>query len=268
MEFSVLLSVYNKENPKYLAASLSSLAQQTLAATEVVMVVDGQIGVELKAVLNSYIDVLKMKIIYLPQNVGLGKALNEGLKHCVYEWVFRMDTDDICSPQRFEKQCKFIKNNQDITIIGTQISEFIDQENNVIRIRKVPIISKEIYQFAKKRNPFNHMTVAYKKSAILSVGGYQHHLYMEDYNLWLRLLAKGYIGANLTESLLLARIGNGMLMRRHGWQYVLSEWQLFRLKINLGFQNRIQGLITFLTRAGMRVMPIFLLKKAYQFLRR
>lgn len=268
MEFSVLLSVYNKENPKYLAASLASLAQQTLCASEVIMVVDGQIDGELEAVLNSYIDVLKMKIIRLAQNVGLGQALNEGLQHCAHEWVFRMDTDDICASNRFEKQCHFIKNNPDIAILGTQISEFIEQEDDVVHMRKVPILANEIYQFAKKRNPFNHMTVAYKKSAILAVGGYQHHLYMEDYNLWLRLLAKGYMGANLAESLLMARIGNGMLMRRHGWQYVLSEWQLFTLKRNLGFQNGIQGLMTFFIRAGMRLMPIFILKKAYQSLRK
>jgi glycosyltransferase involved in cell wall biosynthesis len=124
----------------------------------------------------------------LKNNVGLGQALNEGMKHCTYDYVMRMDTDDICQPTRFELQSVFMELNPDIDISGSCIREFIGDKNNIVSERKVPLTDKEIKKFARHKNPFNHMTVIFKKSSVQSVGGYQHHYLMEDYNLWLRLL--------------------------------------------------------------------------------
>jgi len=115
MNFSVLLSLYVKEKPQFLRECLESLKNQTLPATEIVMVYDGAITTELEEVVTQFITILPIKIIRLPQNVGLGKALNEGLKHCSYNWVFRMDSDDICLPNRFEKQVIFITQHPLIT---------------------------------------------------------------------------------------------------------------------------------------------------------
>ncbi|MDP1086604.1 amylovoran biosynthesis protein AmsE, partial [Klebsiella pneumoniae] len=75
-------------------------------------------------------------------------------------------------------------------------------------LKSVPILHEDIVKFAQKRSPFNHMTVAYKKSVIDKVGGYQHHLYMEDYNLWLRVIGAGYKVGNHPNVLLYARVGN------------------------------------------------------------
>ena len=117
-----------------------------------------------------YTSILPIKIIRLPQNVGLGKALNEGLKHCIYNWVFRMDTDDICLPDRFKKQVEFIKQHPNVVLFSGHIAEFSDDKTKIIGYRKVPIGDKNIKKYALSRSPFNHMTVAFRKDIIEAVG--------------------------------------------------------------------------------------------------
>jgi len=191
MNFSVLLSLYIKEKPEFLRECLESLKNQTLPATEIVMVFDGAITPELETTVVEYTTVLPLKIIRLPKNVGMGNAFNEGLKHCSYEWVFRMDTDDICIPERFEKQVSFIKEHPNVILFGSHIAEFNNNINEVVSYRNVPISNKAIRNFSLFRTPFNHMTVAYKRDIAIEVGGYRAYL-LEDYNLWLRIIAKGY----------------------------------------------------------------------------
>ena len=124
---------------------------------------------------------LPLKLVKLPQNRGLGKALNEGLLHCAYDWVFRMDTDDICVPDRFEKQVAFIEQHPETIIFGGQIAEFGENVNDIVAYRNVPTSAQEIIKFTQKRCPFNHMTVAYQKSAVINCGGYED--LQEDYYL-------------------------------------------------------------------------------------
>ena len=111
------------------------------------------------------------------------------------------------------------------------------------------------------------MTVAYKKTAVQQAGGYQHHLYMEDYNLWLRMLAQGATAANLPQTLVHARTGNAMLQRRRGRAYIKSEWQLMRLKHRLRFQAALPALAIFLLRSLPRLLPAKWLGKVYAKLR-
>lgn len=271
MQFSVLLSIYKREMPNYLEECLQSICQiQSLKPAEIVLVKDGELTPELEQVLQHWQDKLGniLKLVPLSKNVGLGKALNEGLKHCSYEWVFRMDTDDICSPDRFEKQVQYIKQNPDVVLVGTQIEEFDEKMEHSIGLRKVPTSTADIYRTALSRNPFNHMTVVYKKRVIEDVGGYQHHLYMEDYNLWLRVIAKGYKVANLESILVNVRSGLSMYARRKGLNYVVSEYQLAKLKNNLGMQSILLAYFYFLVRTLPRFFPSFLLGKVYQFLRK
>ena len=111
--FSVLLSLYHKENFLALDQCFQSIwKDQTIHPNEIVFVLDGSIGEELNQCVLKWQKIIgePLKVIPLSQNVGLGKALNEGLKSCSNEWVFRMDTDDICVEKRFEYQLQFIKN--------------------------------------------------------------------------------------------------------------------------------------------------------------
>ncbi|WP_180173802.1 glycosyltransferase [Acinetobacter sp. YH01024] len=272
MNFSVLLSLYHKENPLALEQCFQSIwKDQTIQPNEIVLVLDGPIGDELTQCVGKWQQIIgqPLQVIPLSQNIGLGKALNEGLKHCSNEWVFRMDTDDICKPDRFEKQIQFIQHNPNVVLFGGQILEFDHTPNDSAVIKSVPTTHDDIKEFAQKRCPFNHMTVAYKKSIITELGGYQHHLFMEDYNLWLRVIGAGYTVANLPDVILYARVGNGMHARRKGYEYIKSEKQLLNLKKQLKLQNPIHANILFLIRSAFRLMPSSLLGKIYNtFLRK
>ncbi|WP_038342343.1 glycosyltransferase, partial [Acinetobacter baumannii] len=258
MKFSILLSLYHKENPNNLNDCFESIwVKQNIKPVEIVLVLDGPVGSDLIKVIDDWKLILNnvLKIIVININVGLGKALNEGLKHCSYDWVFRMDTDDICQPDRFEKQINFIKKNPDIVVLGGQILEFDSEPKEAKVLKNVPTTYFEIKKFAEKRCPFNHMTVAYRKDVIQKLGAYQHHLFMEDYNLWLRVLGKGYKVANLPDVLVYARVGNGMHARRKGLEYIKSEKQLLDLKKQLKLQSPLRANILFLIRSAFRLLP-------------
>ncbi len=272
MRFSVLLSLYAKETPFYLKQCLESIwDQQTLKPTEIVLVLDGPIGEGLTKSVERWQQKLGniLKIVTLAENVGLGKALNEGLKHCTNEWVFRMDTDDICTPDRFSKQVAFIKENPDVVLFGGQILEFNQDVSDAHVLKAVPENHNEIKAFAQNRCPFNHMTVAYRHDVITLLGAYQHHLFMEDYNLWLRVIGAGYKVANLPDVILFARVGNGMHARRKGLEYIKSEKKLLDLKKELKLQHPIHANMLFLIRSMFRLLPSTMLGKIYNnFLRK
>ena len=180
-----------------------------------------------------------------------------------------MDTDDISKPDRFKKQIQFIKKNPEVVLFSGQILEFNENPSDADILKSVPTEHTDIIKFAQKRSPFNHMTVAYKKSVIEAVGGYQHHLFMEDYNLWLRVIGAGYRVGNHPDILLYARVGNGMHARRKGLEYVNSELQLLKLKKELKLQDPIHANILFLLRSSFRLLPSSLLGKIYNtFLRK
>lgn len=272
MNFSVLISIYHKELPEYFNICMQSIwKDQSIPPNEIVLVLDGPIGEELSQCVTKWQQIIgkPLKVIPLSQNVGLGKALNKGLEHCSNEWVFRMDTDDICKPDRFEKQIQFIKKNPEVVLFSGQILEFNENPSDADALKYVPTEHTDIVKFAQKRSPFNHMTVAYKKSVIDAVGGYQHHLFMEDYNLWLRVIGAGYRVGNHSDILLYARVGNGMHARRKGLEYVNSELQLLKLKKELKLQDPIRANILFLLRSSFRILPGSLLGKIYNtFLRK
>lgn len=266
INFSILLSLYFKEKVEHLENCFQSIWKvQTIQPHEIILVLDGPVGEELIQCIRKWQQIIgqPLQVIPLSQNIGLGMALNEGLKHCSNDWVFRMDTDDICVEKRFEYQLQFIKNNPNVVLFGGQILEFDKNVNDANKLKPVPEEYSDILSFSKKRNPFNHMTVAYKKSIILSLHGYQHHLFMEDYNLWLRVISKGYEVANLSQVLVYARVGNGMHARRRGSEYIKSEKQLLDLKIALKTQSLISAYVTFILRSFFRFLPSNLLSFVY-----
>ncbi|MEL4014800.1 glycosyltransferase [Dryocola clanedunensis] len=267
-KFSVLMSLYKNESPNNLMASLESLNRQTLRPTEIILVLDGPIGESLKKVIELWIDVLNIISVQIDKNVGLGRALNYGLGFCNYDLVARMDTDDICLTTRFEKQIQEFIYDDSLALIGTAIQEFDGDINNIVGTRAVPESPSEILNFAKYKNPFNHMTVIFKKSVVQKVGGYKHHHFMEDYNLWLRIISNGYKTKNLQEVLLLARTGNAMILRRKGLTYIKSEYQLARLKYSLGIQNIFQAAYVGIIRSLPRIMPAKILFYIYKYSRK
>ena len=224
-KYSILMSLYIKEKPEYLDVAIKSMIDQTLKPDEIVIVKDGPITIELQNILDKYIKECPnlFNIVGYEENKGLGYALNFGLKHCKNELVARMDTDDISKPSRCEEQYNFFKRNSNVDIVGGDISEFIDSENNIVSYRKVPKSDEEIKKYLKTRCPLNHVTVMFKKSSVVKAEGYLDLFWNEDYYLWIRMAEKGCIMANTGTVLVNVRIGKDMYKRRGGKKYFESE---------------------------------------------
>lgn len=219
MDFSVLMSVYIKEKPEYLEECLKSLDNQTLKANEIVIVQDGPITDELKEVLNKYKALgLPIKDVILAENQGLGIALSYGIKECSNEIVARMDTDDIAIPTRFEKQIKFLVDNN-LDVCSSHIKEFEDNPENIIATRMVPLTHEEILKYQKKRSAFNHMAVMFKKSSVLKAGNYKNCPLMEDDMMWVDMILSGARCGNMDDYLVIARTNSSMIDRRGGYKY-------------------------------------------------
>lgn len=263
-DFSLLMSVYGGDNPHQLNVALQSVSLSTTRPADVCIVIDGEIPASIKNVIASYENVLPLNIIQLERNMGLGQALSLALPHCRYEWVARFDSDDICVSNRFEKQIQFIKDNPDVDIFGSWISEFEYTPEKPHAIRKVPTEHADIIIYAKSRNPFNHMTIMYKKSVVLAAGGYQNNYLYEDYALWVRIISMGRKTANIPIPLVFARTGNGMEIRRGGFKYAYSELKAQLGFYELGFLNKHQLLRNLLIRLPIRLIPGGLRKTFYR----
>lgn len=265
MRFSVLMSVYCKENDKYFQDALESVVNQTYLPDEVVIVKDGKLTKELDAVVDKFTKKYKhlVKIIELENNVGLGNALNIGVNACKNNIIARMDTDDICRKDRFEKQIQIFKLNDDVDIVGSFIDEFDESMKNKIATKTVPINNEEILKFSKRRNPFNHMTVMYKKQSVLEAGNYIDFKWNEDYYLWTRMLNKGYKGFNIPESLVYARTGESMFERRGGYEYAKIDIKLQKELLNMKYTTLFQCVSNMLLRCSARLIPNNIRKKIY-----
>lgn len=268
--YSVLMSVYYKENPEYLRQAIESIQNQTLPTDDFVLVCDGPLNQELDEVISFKQKEMgsTLNVVRLVKNVGLGNALNEGIKNCKNDLVARMDSDDIAYFDRCEKQVKIFNLYPDISICSGIVEEFSNTIENVDAKRVLPEKNDEIVAFAKKRNPFNHPCVMYKKDAVLDVGSYQDFYLLEDYYLWLRMLIAGYKGYNIQESLLHMRAGNQMYLRRSGLKYAKSQIKLFKFMKKKGFISNRQYVKSCFIRCGSSLSPNWLRRFAFKLILR
>lgn len=264
MKFSLLMSVYIKDDPLAFSQALDSIKYSSVKPSEVILVCDGAVTREIDSIIVENTNALNMKVIRLANNVGLGKALNAGLMHCNSEWIARFDSDDICDPERFRKQIAYIKENKNVSVLSGWIAEFISSPENIHAIRKVPLTHHQILSGAKWRNPFNHMAVMFKKSAVEAAGWYQADYLYEDYALWIRMLMNGELAGNISDILVYARTGNGMAQRRGGWKYLKSEIQSQNDFRKLGFISIWQFILNLLLRIPARIMPVWFRQAFYK----
>lgn len=229
MNFSVCMSVYKNDKPADFMVAVRSIYQQTIKPYDIVLVVDGPIGDELKksiALLQGEITV--MNVIWLPTNQGHATARQTGLLAAKCELVAVMDADDISVPNRFEKQLEVFTQHPDVTVVGGLIHEFIGDTQNIVGKRIVPEQDTDIKAYLKSRCPMNLVTVMMRKSHLEKVGGYIDWYCEEDYYLWIRLTLAGYKFYNIQENLVDVRVGEEMYQRRGGWKYFKSEASLQR----------------------------------------
>jgi len=261
--YGLLMSVYFRDCPIHLAEALSSCDFSELC--EVVIVSDGPVSEEHIACIKRIVPDEILKLVHLDKNMGLGVALNRGLKECAADYIFRMDSDDVCVPERFSKQIEFLNIN-DCDILGGQIHEFEFIPEVALAKRTVPIGSNSIAKALLRRNAMNHVTVCYKRCKIIEIGSYHNILYHEDYDLWIRAVTHDLTMVNLDQILVQVRTGNGFLSRRHGLAYLATEWR-FVFK-NLRF-FRLHALEYLIIRSLLRLGPQFILNFVYaRFLRK
>ena len=220
-QFSVLMSVYIKENPIFLKDAIKSIQNQTMKPSEIILVEDGPLTSELYQVLDQIEaeSEIPVKRCPLEENQGLGLALRYGVLQCQYDIIARMDTDDIAVPDRFEQQIHLMEQ-ENLDLLGGHIAEFIDNPKEVVSYRRVPTQHADIVTYQRMRSAFNHMTVMFKKNMVLKAGNYEDGLYMEDDLLWLNMIAAGARTGNLDQILCRVRVGAGMFERRGGLRYL------------------------------------------------
>ena len=262
-KFSLILCTYARDNPEHLTQCLESISSQTVMPDELVIVKDGSLTNELETVLQSFRFQNIINTISLKRNMTLGIARAAGVEAAAHEWLALMDSDDVCLPDRFEKQIAMLKVNQGLDIIGGQIEEYYDIPGQLLAIKRVPVMHKEILAYAKIRNPFNAMTVMFKKELAKKAGNFRYFPGFEDYDLWVRMLKNGAICQNSPEVLVQARVGNGMYARRSGLKYVKQEWRMQRQLQKLHIINTSQFIVNLLKRTPVRLLPKRLHEKIY-----
>lgn len=271
-KYSVLMSVYKNDDPDFLKLALESIYdKQIVKPDEIVVVFDGPLNDNLYSVLNNFRIGKENIVKYYPQeiNKGLGEALRIGSEYCTGDYIFRMDSDDISDSRRFEKQILYVENHPEIDVVGTDIAEFnysLDEKN--MRVRACPSNHEDIVKMGKKRNPMNHVSVCMKRSSLEKCGGYQTLLLLEDYYLWLHMIGAGCKLANINESLVYVRVGNGFDSKRgskeriNGWR-VLQEYM-----IKIGMIDKKRAILNMISINIFVKTPSWLKKYLYSILLR
>lgn len=254
LKFSVAMCVYGKDNPQWFDTAVDSVVNQTRKPDEIVLVVDGPVPDELAKIIKKYETIEFFKVIWLKENQGHGNARRCSLNNVSYDIVALMDADDICVPDRFEKQLEYFKDGN-IDIVGGDIAEFIGDEKNIVAYRTLPVCDSDIKSEMKTRCPLNQMTVMFKKDVYTQAGGYIDWYCDEDYYLWLRMMQNGAQFANTGTVLVNVRVGEEMYRRRGGTRYFKSEakLQMYMLK------NKIINLPTFFINVSKRLIVQLLL---------
>ena len=272
-EFSVLISIYFKENPIYFRQSLESIFKQTFLPNEIVLIKDGPLSIELDAVITEYTNNYPkiFKIISLSENKGLGNALAIGVVQCSNQVIARMDTDDICAINRFEKQIKFLDSNSNIDLVGSNVEEFNNVPGDLKRFRKMPEQGEALRKYSRFRNPVNHPSVMFRKDKVLEAGNYNGDILLfEDFSLFIKMLHNGCEFFNIQESLLYFRTGIGIevIKRRSGLFYIKNEWEFAKLALKIGSLNIFEWLFYIATKLPLRLLPPRVILYIYnQFLR-
>ncbi len=269
LNYSVLMTVYKNDSPEFFIDSVRSMLNQTVKTNDFVLVCDGELTDELESAINMAFkkDEEILTLVKLPKNVGLGKALRKGLVICKNDWVARMDDDDIANYNRCEIELKYIEEHPEISILGSYMNEFEDDLKHPIRVKKVPIDNNEILKYSKRRNPFNHSTLFIRKKDILAAGNYSTMRTNQDVDTWVRVLNKGYQGANIPQTLVNFRFDHNTYKRRKEWKNIKLMIIVWRKFWKQGYCSFYDYVYVFITQFMIFMMPDKVLQWAYDNLR-
>lgn len=252
---TLLMSVYGKDKPALFQRALASALDGPVRPDAAVLVIDGPIDEGLERIVEAFSQRAEVQVLRLPTNLGLAGALNAGLQLVETAWVVRADADDVNTPDRWLLQGRFALANPEVSLFGGVICEVDPADSSIIAERAVPLTDADIRRGISARNPFNHMTVAFKVEPVRKVGGYPNLYLREDYGLWALLLQNGAIAANLPDVLVMATTGRDMYRRRGGLRYAMGEWKLQQHLVQCGIKSRARALLDGVLRAAVFLLP-------------
>ena len=254
--YSVLMSLYVKERPEWLSQSLDSMLGQTVSPSEIVIVEDGPITPELSDVLERYNATYPklFNFVVLDENHGLGYALNKGVLACSNEIIARMDTDDIARADRMEKQLSAIAEGLDM--VGSDVVEFEESPDEPVASTALPKGMDNILAYSKRRNPFRHPSMTFKKTKVLEAGNYSsEYLFFEDWDLFNRMLSCGCRAENIAEPLVAMRVSGDFYARRGGAKYLGYAYDFKKAQVSRGYFTKADFFASFVPHAIVCLMP-------------
>ena len=255
------MSIYKADNPEFLQVALDSIINQTRVPDEIVVIGDGPLP-------QALIDVVEatrkrfpnLHPYYQEKNAGLGAALRIAVEKAQYDYIARMDSDDISLPDRFEKQMRCFEEDDSLAVAGGMITEFVDSPDNITGKRILPLADKDIKKFMRSRCAMNHVTVIFKKSEVVRAGSYRQDFKQEDYFLWARMIEAGSRFKNIPDVVVNVRSGRDQFARRGGIAYykdvlALNKWMYDHKIISLPrmvYNDAVRGTVQFLMPNAVR----------------
>lgn len=266
--YSVLTTVYKNDSPDFLRQSIDSMLAQTVVTDDYVVVADGPLTEELDRALSEYVSAYPFfNIVRLPENGGLGVALREGIIKCRNELVARLDSDDISVPERCELQLREFEADPELAIIGSDMYEFDETPEKIKDVKTMPYTPEKIYKFGKRRNPFNHSSVMYKRSVILDAGNYSDRRRSQDIELWAKVIYKGCKCRNIDKPLIYFRTdGANRIRRKRKWANVKSDLAVFKQNYRMGYSSLFDYLYVCFYQTVFYILPEKLAGKLYTLL--
>ncbi|MDY5786066.1 glycosyltransferase [Corynebacterium sp.] len=268
---SALMSLYRGTPAAELVSALDSLLGQTRPADEIVLVYDGPVAEDVDEVVRGYVENNPgvVRVVNCEVNRGLGPALQSGLETIESDYVARLDTDDIAAPERLAVQLAYLESHPDIAALGTAVAEFAEESElggapeSELRVRALPETHEEIARYARINSPLNHPSVMLRTADVLAVGGYAGVHFMEDYDLWARLIAAGKKLHNLPEPLTYFRVSPAQFERRTGRDMFAAERQMQANLVSYGLVGPARARVNFAVRSAYRLLPKAVLGRVY-----
>ena len=269
-KIAVILPVYKKDKVEYLSKSMESILYQTYKNIHLYIGVDGPVGDDLREYLHSLKKQNAVSVVWFEENRGLACVLNDLLDICFkegYEYIARMDADDISELSRFEKQIAFMDEHQEIDVVGGAIKEIDEKGKSRGKTIIYPATPVECRDFFSKRNPHAHPAVLFRKSFFDKLNGKKYrpeYRQNQDTMLWYDGMMAGTKHANIPDVVLQFRMTDTMFKkRRNGWAFAKKQF-IDRLMINrgltYGFGADVYGFAMFC----MLVSPAWVKKIAYR----
>jgi glycosyltransferase involved in cell wall biosynthesis len=262
---AVIMSIYKNDRLKYVKESVESILNQTYSDLDFYIIYDGPVAEEVDAYLAQISD-HRLHITRRDNNLGLAQSLNDLLNIVLpldYEYIARMDADDVSLPNRFVKQVEFLAANPAIDCVGSWAIEITSTGNEYFR-KQMPETNEQCLALFKIRDCLIHPTVMFRRNYFLHAGLYPTDTYFgEDTIMWAQGFKAGLKFANIQEYLFKFRIDDNFFKRRRGWKYAWSILSL-RHRVNKMLNFGCTAYIYAFLYAVAKMMPTKILNIIYK----